>query len=399
MPYGKRSDWSIPKNKVEALRNESPLLIIQNSIPDMLRSFFFALLPALLPFCVSAQSIFDSVRVARTAEVYFATGKYDLNAEANTVLDTMLAAFQKTKHADRVRIVAHTDSVGTSEKNLLLSKNRAQAVREALVHRGLTAEKLEVTGLGAREPAANNATEEGRQRNRRATVEILFTIPMTELKGRIKDKKTGAGIQATVVFSYKSLQDSVKTDTTGFYKVRLPANTVVKVDAYSPDYFFESTMRKVYGSGAMVKGAVESGDIVLAPAKAGETAVLKNLFFVGNEAVLLKTSEPELPKVLRFMQINPNLKIEIGGHVNPGNTMPAYLQAIQKTDQDKTGKDFEWTLSEQRAQTVYNFLIEHGIPASRMTYKGYGPSKARFPHAENEKQAEQNRRVEIRVTE
>ena len=124
---------------------------------------------------------------------------------------------------------------------------------------------------------------------------------------------------------------------------------------------------------------------MLPPAKVGETAVLRDLFFVGDEDVLLQVSEPELPKILKFMQINPDLKIEIGGHINgPGLIMenePAWRRS----------------LSERRAKTVYQYLLKHGIPAERMTCKGYMNTRMLFPKPNGEKEAEQNRRVEIKI--
>jgi outer membrane protein OmpA-like peptidoglycan-associated protein len=369
----------------------------------MLKRLVF-LLFGILPVWLSGQSVFDSTRVASTTEVYFATASYEISPEANHVLDTLVASFGQTKRALRILITAHTDSVGTAAKNLLLSQNRAEAVRAALSERGLGAGKVEVAGMGARQPIADNATEAGRQRNRRATVQIIYSIPMADFSGRIKDKKTGAGIPAMVLFTLKDMQDSVRTDSSGRYSARLPDHSVVKLDVIAPNYFFESSMHKVYGSPAMVKAMKESGDIALTPAKAGEKATLKNLYFEGDKAILLKTSEPVLPVILRFMQVNPNLKVEIGGHVNPRiNRGPApgtsdHPKIITKPA-TQADKDFENDLSLRRAKLVYDYLIEHGIRSEQLTYKGYGRTQVIYSNPDNETQAEANRRVEVRVLE
>ena len=114
--------------------------------------------------------------------------------------------------------------------------------------------------------------------------------------------------------------------------------------------------------------------------------MLRDLFFVGNEAILLKVSEPELPKVLRFLQINPTLQIEIAGHINRPGVKPEKLSA------------WEWDLSVNRAKLVYDYLLENGIPATRLRYKGYGNSEMLFPDlGSTEEQQQQNRRVEVRV--
>ena len=87
------------------------------------------------------------------------------------------------------------------------------------------------------------------------------------------------------------------------------------------------------------------------------------------------------------MELNPAMKIEIAGHVNRPNNPPV----------PKDSWDFK--LSEDRAKTVYNFLIEHGTSAERVSWKGYGNHQMRFPRATTEVEQALNRRVEIRVLE
>lgn len=347
-------------------------------------------LPFLLLFAfaqgLSSQSVFDSLYAARSAEVYFAFSKADLTPEAGSVLDSIVASLHADPHNLRIRITAHTDSIGSPEANTALSKRRAESVRQKLLQRGLGEAQIEISAFGERRPAATNATEEGRQRNRRATLEIIVAVPMTTLSGQITDRDSGKGIPATITIRTKTRQDSTRTDSIGRYSVRLPKDSIVKIDAVAPDHFFQTISMKLFGSPELYKKYKISPDIVLPPAKAGETAVLRDLFFVGDQAVLLKASEPELPKILKFMQVNPNLKIEIAGHINgPGMIM---------------SEEPEWrqTLSARRAQYVYAYLLKNGIPAERMMYKGYDNTKMLFPHPANERESEQNRRVEIRVT-
>lgn len=75
----------------------------------------------------------------------------------------------------RVRLEGHTDNAGTAVFNEKLSLDRAQAVRKAIVVRGIKENRLEVAGFGATKPLAGNDTEEGRARNRR--VEIVDLTP------------------------------------------------------------------------------------------------------------------------------------------------------------------------------------------------------------------------------
>lgn len=332
-----------------------------------------------------AQSIFDSLYAARNAEVYFDFGKADLTAEADAVLDSLVASLRAEPRYLHIRITAHTDSIGSLTANEALSKRRAATVRGKLLARGLGEAQIEIAGFGKRRPAASNSTEEGRQKNRRATLEIITAVPMASFAGQVKDRDSGKGIAASVTFRSKTRQDSVQTDSNGYYSVRLPKDSVVKIEAVAPNHFFQTITAKIFGSPELYKKYKVSPDIVLPPAKAGETAILRDLFFVGDEAILLKASEPELPKILKFMQINPQLTIEIGGHINgPGLVMerePLWRQ----------------TLSERRAKLVYDYLAEQGIPKERMRYKGYKNTQMLFPNPKNDRESEQNRRVEIRV--
>lgn len=347
----------------------------------------------LLAFCLfslpsPAQSIFDSLRLTHRAEVYFAFGEHSLDGGAIAAMDSFAGTWAALPtNAARVLITAHTDSVGSLRNNLALSQRRARAVQTALEQRGLSAENIQISYFGARRPVAENATEEGRRRNRRATLEILTDIPMAPYFGQVADKNTSAGIAATVHFSTRTLRDSVLTDAEGRFSVRLPKDSIVKTEVYARGYFFESVMQKIYGTPEMIRRMqAEPLVITLPTARSGEKMAIKNLFFVGDEAVLLKTAEPELPKVLKFMQVNPELRIEIAGHINNPLKKPEELEK------------WERELSVNRARVVYNFLLKSGIEPARMTCKGYGNSEMLFPTpGAPEDQQAQNRRVEIRI--
>ncbi|MGB1104686.1 MAG: OmpA family protein [Crocinitomicaceae bacterium] len=74
----------------------------------------------------------------------------------------------------RIKIAGHTDSQGNDQSNLILSKKRAEAVKEFLVSRGVTAERIIVQYFGETKPIDTNDTPEGRARNRRVEMEIIF---------------------------------------------------------------------------------------------------------------------------------------------------------------------------------------------------------------------------------
>jgi outer membrane protein OmpA-like peptidoglycan-associated protein len=106
-----------------------------------------------------------------SVHIRFASGSAALPGdEARTALAGVVDALRE--HPDlRIEIQGHTDNVGDPAANRRLSERRARAVRDYLVSRGIAAERLDVRGLGASEPAAANDTEAGRAQNRRITFE------------------------------------------------------------------------------------------------------------------------------------------------------------------------------------------------------------------------------------
>jgi len=74
----------------------------------------------------------------------------------------------------KLKIAGHTDSQGAAQTNLILSKKRSEAVRDFLVQRGVASERLIVQYFGEEKPIDTNDTPEGRQRNRRVEMEIIF---------------------------------------------------------------------------------------------------------------------------------------------------------------------------------------------------------------------------------
>lgn len=109
--------------------------------------------------------------VLTLGDVLFDTGRAELKAGAFSTADR-LATFLRQNPERTVAIEGHTDSVGSDSFNQSLSERRAQAVRVALTSRGIDSGRMTAAGMGEAKPVANNATAEGRQRNRRMEVVI-----------------------------------------------------------------------------------------------------------------------------------------------------------------------------------------------------------------------------------
>lgn len=115
-------------------------------------------------------------------------------------------------------------------------------------------------------------------------------------------------------------------------------------------------------------------------AKVGYIIKLPGMNFFNNSAKMLPKSVPTLEELLCILEENPNLQIEIQGHI-----------CCQK---ERDVND----VSTARARAVFNYLIQKGINRKRLTYKGYGISKPihKIPE-KSELEEEENRRVEIRI--
>ncbi len=104
--------------------------------------------------------------------VYFDFDKAVLQRESNVDLDNA-AKWLKANPDLRVELSGHTDNVGTQEYNLKLSSDRASAVKEYLVRKGVDGTRIVAKGYGMEQPVANNDTEEGRARNRRVEFRVI----------------------------------------------------------------------------------------------------------------------------------------------------------------------------------------------------------------------------------
>jgi outer membrane protein OmpA-like peptidoglycan-associated protein len=74
----------------------------------------------------------------------------------------------------KLQISGHTDNVGDDDSNLILSKKRAEAVKNYLITKGIATERLMVEYFGETKPVADNTTSEGRAKNRRVEMKIVI---------------------------------------------------------------------------------------------------------------------------------------------------------------------------------------------------------------------------------
>lgn len=173
---------------------------------------------------------------------------------------------------------------------------------------------------------------------------------------------------------------------TGQFMVSLPVNREYALNVSHPGYLFFS---QNFNMTLPDNQDAFHMDVPLVPVDTDIPVSLKNVFFDLAKATLRPESHIELNKLVDFLKKNPTLKIEIGGHTDTRGDDKANL-----------------ILSQNRANSVVEYLIEKGITSNRLTAKGYGETKPIFTDAdidklttEKEKEAahQENRRTEYKI--
>ena len=169
----------------------------------------------------------------------------------------------------------------------------------------------------------------------------------------------------------------VKLDGVSEYAASISKkNRKITIECCAKGYMLVSEEHKVSTNAEFLT------EILLEKIDIGKKVNLSQVQFYGNQFNLLPSANPSLKTLVLFMKSNPSLKIEVGGHVNgPG---------------ERNLKKYK-ELSYNRANAVKEYLIEHGVAATRILQKGYGNTQMLYPHPKNPDQASFNRRVEITI--
>ncbi len=210
----------------------------------------------------------------------------------------------------------------------------------------------------------------------------LQPVPVTYMKGKTFNKKTmkavGAQFELIDLATGKTIITSYSDPINGGFLVSLPVNHDYALNVNAPGYCFYSETFQLKEAKDPTKPF--KMDVPLQPIDTGDVVELKNVFFETGKYDLKPESKAELDKMVKWMNANPKVNIEISGHT------------------DNVGdKKSNITLSTNRAKAVYDYLVANGIPASRMTYKGYGDSKPKVAN-DTPEHRQMNRRVEMKIT-
>ena len=201
------------------------------------------------------------------------------------------------------------------------------------------------------------------------------------VKGKVFDAKTkvplGAHFELIDLETSKTMIISDANSGNGEFLVTLPIDKNYALNVSQPGYLF-------YSENFSLKGLSDNSkpytlDIPLQPIDTGNVVELKNIFFETAKFDLKPESKAELNKLVSFLILNKTMQIELSGHTdNVGD---------KKSNQ---------LLSQNRAKSVYDYLILNGIDAKRLSFKGYGDTRPKVKNDSDSNRA-LNRRTEFKV--
>ncbi|MCK9339533.1 MAG: OmpA family protein [Bacteroidales bacterium] len=211
--------------------------------------------------------------------------------------------------------------------------------------------------------------------------EQLRPTPVTYMKGRVYDDRTKQPLKATIELvdlkDNKVITSTYSDPVTGEFLACILTGTNVLLNVSHPYYPFYSENFQIEANYTEIDPYLK--DIPLRRPEIGETFVLRNVFFDFDQSILKDESFVELDKLVDYLNSNTNIKIELGGHTDNQGSV-----------------EYNRILSLERAKAVYNYLINKGISANRLTFEGYGMSK---PIATNDTEPGKalNRRTEFKI--
>ena len=341
--------------------------------------------------------LFDAV----LSDVQFKSGSYWLSPKARGQLDVIAQSLLAFPEA-RIEIGAHSDSLGDAALNLELSKRRAQSVASYLQTKQVNQMQLVPVGFGAEFPVADNATEEGRRKNRRIELITLPNISAEEIASKNliaevdDDKKRTVTPERMRLLNQKVAQfeivefDKQKGINTASASLTASNDQSQKalsevVEASQSASAEDASAQNVMPDRANLP-PISAMKIQPLPAP-GEVfgfhlaGPLKGVDFVEQSATLTESAKNELLSVLDQLEKFPEVRISVMGHVD------------DRGDDDQNLLD-----SAQRARAVVAYLVSLGIAPERLMSEGYG-SELPLVQELTSADKKRNQRIEIRVLE
>lgn len=205
------------------------------------------------------------------------------------------------------------------------------------------------------------------------------------IQGTLLDCNTLKPLKDAVVTLADSVQQfKYTTDVLGKYTFKVNSNRQFKLTA-DKDKYFSKTLNFSYAQMAQ-KDTLFSPELCLIPFEIDKPIVLKNVLYEFNKATLTEDSKEKMDYLYTIMVDNPTIEIELSAHTD-----------------SKGSEAYNLDLSERRAKSCVDYLVEKGISPTRMTSRGYGKTRPiapnEFPNGKDNPEGRAlNRRTEFKVT-
>ena len=285
--------------------------------------------------------LLSTLFVARSQEafsVYFDSNQFQLTAKEEQNLTKWIS---ENKDSKIVALNGYTDEDGTNGFNDTLAKKRVDFILKLVNNKVRIREDFKSRSYGE-----NHKLSKVKSENRKVTV------------------------------YYIALKDLARENEILGIKEPEPIKKPRPIVSYPPKLIFDNP------NGTKTEMKLDTVFMQkINHAKAGEKIAIQNLNFQINTFAIIPDSRPKLFELLMVMKSNPNLKIQIQGH----------LCCMPSDKQD---------LSTKRAKAIYSFLLAYDINKANISYKGFGTTAPIYPIPEkSEIEAAANRRVEIEIIE
>ena len=212
--------------------------------------------------------------------------------------------------------------------------------------------------------------------------ESLRPVPVSYMKGRVYDSRSMRGLKAVLQLidleTAETLMELESHAGEGDYLISLPQDRDYALNVSADGYLFYSEHFTFTGIHSQAEPLRR--DVPLEQVRIGSAVVLQNIFYATESYELAEVSRTELKRVYDFLVLNQAIGVEISGHT------------------DNTGSpEHNQSLSEKRAQSVVDYLVNKGIDRKRLKASGYGETRA-VADNETEEGRAMNRRTELKIT-
>lgn len=164
-------EWVINPNSTQAEANAAPVKVKPTATPKKEVKKEMSQQAQDLSKIAETSQTDKGIVVRLKGDVLFTKAKTGLSAEAKKTIAELANVLKKYPN-DRITVVGYTDNSGDKTKNVILSRDRAGAVKAQLVKEGIVADKVRTVGKGDADPVAPNDTDANRAKNRRAEIKI-----------------------------------------------------------------------------------------------------------------------------------------------------------------------------------------------------------------------------------